>query len=54
MTFDFKKEYKEFCMPKDKPQIVDVPEANYLALRGLGNPIRPPFIGYQLSDSLIL
>ena len=31
MAFDFKKEYKEFYMPKNKPQIVDVPKANYIA-----------------------
>jgi hypothetical protein len=38
MAFDFKKEYKEFYMPKSKPQIVDVPRANYIAVRGKGNP----------------
>jgi hypothetical protein len=38
MAFDFKKEYKEFYMPKNKPQIVDVPTANYIAVRGKGNP----------------
>ena len=38
MAFDFKKEYKEFYMPKNKPVIVNVPEANYIAVRGEGNP----------------
>lgn len=38
MVFDFKKEYKEFYMPKDKPEIVTVPSANYIAVRGKGNP----------------
>ncbi len=38
MAFDFKKEYKAFYMPKNKPQIVDVPKANYIAVRGKGNP----------------
>lgn len=38
MAFDFKKEYKEFYMPKNKPEIVTVPEANYIAVRGKGNP----------------
>lgn len=33
MAFDFKKEYKEFYMPKNKPVIVNVPEANYIAVR---------------------
>lgn len=38
MPFDFKKEYKEFYMPKNKPEIVNVPKANYIAVRGKGNP----------------
>lgn len=38
MAFDFKKEYKEFYMPKGCSQIVDVPESNYIAVRGCGNP----------------
>ena len=38
MAFDFKKEYKEFYMPKSKPEIVTVPRANYIAVRGEGDP----------------
>ena len=38
MAFDFKKAYKEFYMPKCKPEIVNVPKANYIAVRGMGNP----------------
>ena len=38
MAFDFKKEYKEFYLPKNKPQIVTVPPANYIAVRGEGDP----------------
>ena len=38
MAFDFKKEYKEFYMPKNKPEIVIVPKANYIAVRGNGDP----------------
>lgn len=38
MAFDFKKEYKELYMPKDKPEIVTVPPAQYIAVRGKGNP----------------
>ena len=38
MAFDFKKEYKEFYMPKKTPSIVTVPEMNYIAVRGSGNP----------------
>ena len=33
MAFDFKKEYKEFYMPKNTPEIVTVPKANYIAVR---------------------
>ena len=38
MAFDYKKEYKEFYMPKAKPEIVDVPVMNYAAVRGSGDP----------------
>ena len=38
MAFDYKKEYKEFYMPKAKPDIVTVPAMNYLAVRGSGDP----------------
>lgn len=38
MAFDFKKEYKEFYMPKNKPSIVKVPKMNYIAVRGNGDP----------------
>lgn len=38
MAFDYKKEYKEFYMPKNKPSIVKVPKMNYIAVRGKGNP----------------
>ena len=41
MAFDFKKEYKEFYLPKQKPQIVDVPEMNFIAVRGAGDPNEP-------------
>ena len=38
MAFDFKKEYKEFYMPKNKPEIVKILPMNYVAVRGKGNP----------------
>ena len=38
MAFDFKKEYREFYLPKAKPEIVTVPPANYVAVRGEGDP----------------
>lgn len=40
MAFDFKKEYKEFYMPKNKPMIVTIPRANYIAVRGQGDQMR--------------
>ena len=38
MAFDFKKEYKEFYMPKNTPSIVNVPKMNFIAVRGSGDP----------------
>jgi len=38
VAFDFKKEYKEFYMPKNLPSIVEVPKMNYIAVSGKGNP----------------
>lgn len=38
MSFDYKKEYKEFYMPPKKPCIVEVPTMNYIAVRGKGDP----------------
>ena len=42
MAFDYKKEYKEFYMPKSEPTIVTIPKMNYIAVRD-----RPsPYIGF--------
>lgn len=38
MAFDYKKEYKEFYMPKKTPAIIKIPKMNYIAVRGKGNP----------------
>ena len=38
MAFDFKKEYKEFYLPKRKPEIIEVPPMNYVAVQGKGDP----------------
>ena len=38
MPFDFKKEYKEFYMPKQVPAVITVPSMNYIAVSGTGNP----------------
>ena len=41
MAFDFKKEYKEFYLPKDKPELIQVPPMRYVAVRGEGDPNLP-------------
>lgn len=38
MAFDYKKEYKEFYMPKKKPEIIEIPSMNYISVRGAGDP----------------
>ena len=38
MAFDYKKEYKEFYLPKNKPGLVTVPSMNFVAVRGKGDP----------------
>ncbi|HWQ75619.1 MAG TPA: GyrI-like domain-containing protein [Syntrophomonas sp.] len=38
MAFDYKKEYKEFYLPKNQPQIITVPPMNFVAVRGCGDP----------------
>lgn len=41
MAFDYKKGYREFYLPKEKPEIITVPEMNYIAVRGEGDPNEP-------------
>lgn len=38
MAFDYKKEYKEFYLPKNRPGIIEVPPMNFIAVRGKGDP----------------
>ena len=38
MALDYKKEYKEFYLPKNKPSVLEIPKMNYVAVRGKGNP----------------
>ena len=38
MAFDFKKEFREYYMPGNAPEIVTVPRMNYIAVRGAGDP----------------
>lgn len=42
MAFDYKKEYKELYMPKNKPEILTVPQMNYIAARKWKTVIRHP------------
>lgn len=35
---DYKKEYKDFYMPKTKPVIVEIPQMNMIRVKGKGNP----------------
>ena len=41
MSFDYKKEYKEFYLPPQKPQILTVPAMNFVAVHGKGDPNDP-------------
>lgn len=41
MAFDYKKEYKEFYLPPKKPGIIEIPQMNYIAVSGRGNPNEP-------------
>ena len=38
MAFDYKKEYKEFYLPKNRPEIITIPSMNFISVRGKGNP----------------
>ena len=38
MAFDYKKEYKEFYLPSNRPELVTVPEMHFVAVRGKGDP----------------
>ena len=52
MAFDYKKEYKEFYLPSGQPQVITVPEMNFLAVRGKGNPNLPDG-GYKQAIGLL-
>ena len=38
MAFDYKKEYKEFYLPKNTPGILTIPAMHFVAVRGQGDP----------------
>lgn len=52
MAFDYKKEYKEFYLPPQKPGIVTVPEMNFIAVRGKGDPNEPEG-GYKAAVGML-
>lgn len=52
MAFDFKKEYKEFYLPKGEPALVTVPPMRFLAVRGQGDP-NDPGGAYQAAISVL-
>lgn len=52
MTFDYKKEYKQFYQPSTKPEIVQIPSMNYVSVRGKGDPNEPGG-AYQASIELL-
>ena len=37
-VIDYKKEYKDLYLPKIKPMIVEIPEMNFVAVEGKGDP----------------
>lgn len=37
-AFDYKKEYKDLYMPKDKPQLIEVPPIKFIMTDGSGDP----------------
>jgi hypothetical protein len=38
MAKDYKKEYKDLYLPKTKPMIIDIPEMQFVAVEGRGDP----------------
>lgn len=38
MPFDYKKEYRAFYQPPKVPEIIDVPEMQFVCVSGTGDP----------------
>ena len=38
MKYEWRKKEKEYYIPKEKPQSVEIPEFKYFTLKGKGNP----------------
>ena len=37
-AFDYKKAYPEFYLPPRKPHLIEIPQMNFMAIRGEGDP----------------
>lgn len=57
MKYEWRKQEKQFYLPKDKPMLIDIPKANYLCIQGKGNPNKEDFsnrvaVLYKLSYTI--
>lgn len=48
MSFDYKKEYKDFYIPKNKPSIINIPKVNYISVKGKENHVNDSI--YEMLD----
>ncbi|TVZ57065.1 hypothetical protein OD91_2371 [Lutibacter sp. Hel_I_33_5] len=46
MKHEWRKKEKQVYIPKTKPEIIEIPEYNYLTISGKGNPNNPEFSAY--------
>lgn len=40
---DYKKDYKKFYIPKQSPEIIEIPQMNFATIKGEGDPNEEPF-----------
>ena len=41
-SFDYKREYKDLYMPKDRPVLIEAPSMNFIMVDGCGDPNNNP------------
>ena len=46
MKHEWRKKEKHLYFPKEKPEIIDIPEMQYISIKGQGNPNSPIFVDY--------
>ena len=46
MKSEWRKQEKQFYLPKKEPLVIDIPAFKYVAIRGAGNPNDPAFAEY--------